>query len=128
VEAIPSQAVIAPAALVASPAADHVQVGSIGQTYKVRNTYPVYLHDRITEHTCLEPFICHAAAVHQDKLFQGLGVLSDFQLRLSGTDLISDCHFYVYSPDTDLILLCSVRHLLNSDSNAASASKVTTFD
>ena len=64
VETIPHQAVTAPAALVASPAANRIQIGR--STYKVWSTStPVYLHRRITERVCsriLRSFISHPAA------------------------------------------------------------------
>ena len=74
VEVIPRQAVTAPAALVASPAADHIQVGSsdVQDLQKVHSS----LSERPSHGTCLQLnslFICHPAAgptVYHDRLYQ----------------------------------------------------------
>ena len=72
-QAIPCQAATAPAAFVASPAANHIQVGSseVQGSENVHSGLPTLPNHR----TCLQPnfaFICHPTAgpmVHEDTYF-----------------------------------------------------------
>ena len=91
VEAIPCEAVTAPAALVASPAADHMQVGSSD----VQSSEHVHsgLAARQNHGMCLQPsfmFTFHPAAgptVHWDGLFQtSFPIFSTVCLELAATN------------------------------------------
>ena len=88
VEAIPRLAVAAPAALVATPAAHHMQIGSsdVQSLQHVHSSLPA----RPNYGMCLFALICHPAAgpiVHQDRLFQAcFPVFSTVCLELAATN------------------------------------------